>query len=67
MRKATIVRKKKRNQTKEYLHNAKQQTQKPSNKNKEDIMTLPNEHDTPIQDYEDDEIKEMQDTISKNL
>uniref|UniRef100_A0A5F9DF57 L1 transposable element RRM domain-containing protein n=1 Tax=Oryctolagus cuniculus TaxID=9986 RepID=A0A5F9DF57_RABIT len=29
------------------------------NKNKEDTMTPPNEIDTPIQDYEDDEIEEI--------
>uniref|UniRef100_A0A5F9C5T0 L1 transposable element RRM domain-containing protein n=1 Tax=Oryctolagus cuniculus TaxID=9986 RepID=A0A5F9C5T0_RABIT len=37
------------------------------NKNKEDIMKPPNEQDSPIQDYEDDEIEEMQDTVFKKF
>uniref|UniRef100_A0A5F9CGK2 L1 transposable element RRM domain-containing protein n=1 Tax=Oryctolagus cuniculus TaxID=9986 RepID=A0A5F9CGK2_RABIT len=37
------------------------------NKNKEVTMTLPNEKDTPIQDYEDDDIEEMQKTDLKKL
>uniref|UniRef100_U3KNB4 L1 transposable element RRM domain-containing protein n=1 Tax=Oryctolagus cuniculus TaxID=9986 RepID=U3KNB4_RABIT len=37
------------------------------NKNKEDTMTPQNEKDTPIQDYEDDEIEEMQEVDLKKL
>ena len=37
------------------------------NKNKEDTMTPPNEKDTPIQDYEDDEIQEIQKADLKKL
>uniref|UniRef100_A0A5F9D537 L1 transposable element RRM domain-containing protein n=1 Tax=Oryctolagus cuniculus TaxID=9986 RepID=A0A5F9D537_RABIT len=36
-------------------------------KNKEDTMTPPIEKDTPIQDYEDDEIEEMQEADLKKL
>uniref|UniRef100_A0A5F9D7B3 L1 transposable element RRM domain-containing protein n=1 Tax=Oryctolagus cuniculus TaxID=9986 RepID=A0A5F9D7B3_RABIT len=37
------------------------------NKNKEVTMTPSNEKDTPIQDYEDDDIEEMQETDLKKL
>uniref|UniRef100_A0A5F9D1G6 L1 transposable element RRM domain-containing protein n=1 Tax=Oryctolagus cuniculus TaxID=9986 RepID=A0A5F9D1G6_RABIT len=37
------------------------------NKNKEVTMMPPNEKDTPIQDYEDDEIEEMQEADLKKL
>uniref|UniRef100_A0A5F9CE27 L1 transposable element RRM domain-containing protein n=1 Tax=Oryctolagus cuniculus TaxID=9986 RepID=A0A5F9CE27_RABIT len=37
------------------------------NKNKEDTMTPPNKIDTPIQDYEDDEIEKMQEADLKKL
>uniref|UniRef100_U3KN29 L1 transposable element RRM domain-containing protein n=1 Tax=Oryctolagus cuniculus TaxID=9986 RepID=U3KN29_RABIT len=37
------------------------------NKNKEDIVTSPNEQDTPSQDFEDDEMEEMQDTDFKKF
>uniref|UniRef100_A0A5F9CFM1 L1 transposable element RRM domain-containing protein n=1 Tax=Oryctolagus cuniculus TaxID=9986 RepID=A0A5F9CFM1_RABIT len=37
------------------------------NKNKEETMTPPNEMDTPIQDYEDDEMEEMQEEDLKKL
>uniref|UniRef100_A0A5F9DRC2 L1 transposable element RRM domain-containing protein n=1 Tax=Oryctolagus cuniculus TaxID=9986 RepID=A0A5F9DRC2_RABIT len=37
------------------------------NQNKEDTMTPPNGIDTPIQDYEDDEKKEMQESDLKKL
>uniref|UniRef100_A0A5F9D8F6 L1 transposable element RRM domain-containing protein n=1 Tax=Oryctolagus cuniculus TaxID=9986 RepID=A0A5F9D8F6_RABIT len=37
------------------------------NKNKEVTMTPPNEKDTPIQDYEDDEMEEMQEADLKKL
>ena len=38
-----------------------------ANKDKEDTMMPPNEKDTPIQDYEDNEIEEMQEADLKKL
>ena len=36
-------------------------------KNKEGTMTPPSEQDTPMQDYEDEEIEEMQEADLKKL
>uniref|UniRef100_A0A5F9CHS7 L1 transposable element RRM domain-containing protein n=1 Tax=Oryctolagus cuniculus TaxID=9986 RepID=A0A5F9CHS7_RABIT len=62
MRKTTIAKKPKNIST---MPGNKHRNQ--GNKNKEDIMTPPNEQDTPIQDYEDDEIEEMQEADLKKL